>query len=200
MKGLIDIFLTSARVGAMTFGGGYAMLPILQREVVEKKQWNTQEEILDYYALSQCLPGIIMVNTLVFVGKKRKGSVGAWVSAIGAVMPSFVIITLIAALLTAFAEVPAVQSAFAGIRVCVCVLILNSIIKLWGSSVTDKKCLIIFVVVTLASLMLDVTPIAFVILAAVIGILLSCVGKRGKADMKCKHTATKAHEKRGGSK
>ena len=81
MKELIDIFFTSARVGAMTFGGGYAMLPILQKEVVEKKKWNTEEEILDYYALSQCLPGIIMVNTLVFVGQKKKGKIGAFASA-----------------------------------------------------------------------------------------------------------------------
>lgn len=175
MRELIDIFLTSARVGAMTFGGGYAMLPILQREVVEKKKWNTEEEILEYYALSQCLPGIIMVNTLVFVGKKRKGTVGACASALGAVTPSFLIIIAIAALLTAFAEVPAVQNAFAGIRVCVCVLIFNSILKLWKSAVTDKKTLLIFAAVAAGSLFIDITPVAFVLGAAAVGILLTCM-------------------------
>lgn len=206
MRELIEIFLTSARVGAMTFGGGYAMLPILQREVVEKKQWNTQEEILDYYALSQCLPGIIMVNTLVFVGKKRKGIGGAWASALGAVTPSFVIITVIAALLTAFAEVPAVQSAFAGIRVCVCVLIFNSILKLWKSSVGDKKCLLLFLAVALGSLAFDITPIAFVLAAAVIGILLNCMGKRHEQadesgeDVGQAFTSEKSEEKRGKAK
>ena len=177
MKDLIDIFFTSARVGAMTFGGGYAMLPILQKEVVEKKNWNTEEEILDYYALSQCLPGIIMVNTLVFVGKKKKGKVGAVASALGAVTPSFIIITIIAALLTAFADVPAVQNAFAGIRVCVCVLIFNSILKLWGSSVIDKKCLALFILIAIGSLVIDITPILFVVGAGIIGILLNVLAK-----------------------
>ena len=176
MKELIDIFFTSARVGAMTFGGGYAMLPILQKEVVEKKKWNTEEEILDYYALSQCLPGIIMVNTLVFVGQKKKGKIGAFASALGAVTPSFIIITIIAALLTAFADVPAVQSAFAGIRVCVCVLIFNSILKLWKSSVVDKKCLALFIIIAIGSLVVDITPIAFVLGAAVVGILIKALG------------------------
>lgn len=176
MKELIDIFFTSARVGAMTFGGGYAMLPILQKEVVEKKRWNSEEEILDYYALSQCLPGIIMVNTLAFVGQKKKAKAGAFAGALGAVTPSFIIITIIAALLTAFADAPAVQNAFAGIRVCVCVLIFNSVVKLWKSSVADKKCLILFAAITVASLFVDLTPIAFVIGAAIIGIILNVSG------------------------
>lgn len=181
MKDLLDLFFTSARVGAMTFGGGYAMLPILQKEVVEKKKWNTEEEILDYYALSQCLPGIIMVNTLVFVGKKKKGNAGAVASALGAVTPSFIIITVIATLLTVFADVPAVQNAFAGIRVCVCVLIFNSILKLWKSSVIDKKCLVLFLAIAIGSLLIDVTPILFVVGAGIIGILLNVMEKRGGA-------------------
>lgn len=180
MKELLNIFFISARVGAMTFGGGYAMLPILQKEVVEKKKWNSEEEILEYYALSQCLPGIIMVNTLTFVGEKRKGKMGACAAALGAVAPSFIIITIIAALLTAFAEVVAVQNAFAGVRVCVCVLIFNSILKLWKNSVVDKKCLLLFVIVTIASLVVDTTPIAFVLGAAVIGILISVLGGKRK--------------------
>lgn len=199
MKELIDIFFTSARVGAMTFGGGYAMLPILQKEVVEKKQWNTEEEILDYYALSQCLPGIIMVNTLVFVGKKKKGNAGAVASALGAVAPSFIIITIIAALLTAFADVPAVQNAFAGIRVCVCVLIFNSILKLWKSSVVDKKCLVIFLAIAIGSLVIDITPIIFVVGAGIIGILLKVLSKPrngGKAEAK----ASEEDGKRGAEK
>lgn len=179
MKELFDIFLTSARVGAMTFGGGYAMLPILQKEVVEKKKWNTEAEILDYYALSQCLPGIIMVNTLVFVGKNRKGTVGAVSSGLGAVTPSFIIITVIASLLTAFADVPAVQNAFAGIRVCVCVLILNSILKLWKSSVIDKKCLLLFLLIAVGSLAIDITPIIFVVGAGILGVIIKVAEKRG---------------------
>lgn len=179
LKELLQIYITSARVGALTFGGGYAMLPIVQREVVEGKKWCTEEEVLDYYALAQCMPGIIMVNTLGFMGHKRKGTAGAIAAGLGAVTPSIIIITLIAVFLTAFADVPAVQNAFAGIRVCVCVLIFNSILKLWKNSVIDKKCLLIFLAVAICSLVLDITPVAFVIIAAVLGILLHSFGKGG---------------------
>ena len=199
MKELMDLFFTSARVGAMTFGGGYAMLPILQKEVVEKKNWNTEEEILDYYALSQCLPGLIMVNTLVFVGKKKKGKVGAVASALGAVTPSFIIITIIAALLTAFADVPAVQNAFAGIRVCVCVLIFNSILKLWGSSVIDKKCLALFILIAIGSLVIDITPILFVVGAGSVGILLNVLSKPRSGE-KAEVKASEEDGKRGADK
>ena len=173
MKELLQIYLASVRVGALTFGGGYAMLPILQKEVVESKSWNTEEEILDDYALAQCLPGLIMVNTLGLVGQKRRGKAGALAAGLGAITPSLIIITLIAAVLTAFADVPAVQHAFAGIRVCVCVLIFNSILKLWKSSVIDRICLILFFVIVLGSLFFDVTPIAFVVAAAVFGVLMT---------------------------
>ncbi|MCI5698327.1 MAG: chromate transporter [Clostridiales bacterium] len=178
MKKLIEIFFTSMKVGAMTFGGGYAMLPILQKEVIDRKHWNTEEEILDYYAMSQCLPGIIMVNTLVFVGKKQKGRLGAIASALGSVTPSFIIITVIASVLTAFANVPAVQHAFAGIRVCVCILIFNSILKLWRSSVIDNRCLAIFIIVALGSYFLNITPIAFVVGAGIVGLVLHIIYKK----------------------
>ena len=173
LKELLQIYITSARVGALTFGGGYAMLPIVQREVVEGKKWCTEEEVLDYYALAQCMPGIIMVNTLGFMGHKRKGTAGAIAAGLGAVTPSIIIITLIAVFLTAFADVPTVQNAFAGI------LIFNSILKLWKNSVIDKKCLLIFLAVAICSLVLDITPVAFVIIAAVLGILLHSFGKGG---------------------
>ena len=178
LKELFDIYFTSLKVGAMTFGGGYAMLPILQKEVVEKKAWNTEEEILDYYALAQGLPGIIMVNPLGFVGQKRKGTVGAIVSGLGAITPPLIIITIIAALLTAFADVAAVQNAFAGIRVCVCVLIFNSILKLWKSSMVDKKCLAIFLLVAVGSYFIDISPILFVVGSGILGILIQIAGRR----------------------
>ena len=147
--------------------------------MVEGKKWCTEEEVLDYYAIAQCMPGIIMVNTLGFMGHKRKGTAGAIAAGLGAVTPSIIIITLIAVFLTAFADVPAVQNAFAGIRVCVCVLIFNSILKLWKNSIIDKKCLLIFLAVAICSLVLDITPVAFVIIAAVLGILLHSFGKGG---------------------
>lgn len=175
MKELFEIFKAAFRVGIFTFGGGYAMLPILQREVVETRGWVSEEEVLDYYAIGQCLPGVIMVNTMIFVGQKRKGTIGGIVAALGTVCPALIIITLIAALLSNFADLPAVKNAFAGIRVCVCVLIFNAVLKLWKKSVIDWKCLVLFLVVAIGSLLTDITPVVFVILAAVAGIVIKAL-------------------------
>lgn len=172
MKELFEIFAVAFRVGIMTFGGGYAMLPILQREVVENKKWVSEAEVLDYYAIGQCLPGVIMVNTMIFIGQKRKGTVGGIVAALGTVCPALIIITIIAALLTNFAELQIVKKAFAGIRVCVCVLIFNAVVKLWKSSVIDKKCFVIFLLVAALSLFTDITPVLFVIVSALLGIVI----------------------------
>ena len=180
MRELLSIFSAAFRVGIMTFGGGYAMLPILQREVVEKRGWVTEAEVMDYYAIGQCLPGIIMVNTMIFIGQKRRGNLGGLVAALGTVLPSLVIITVIAAVLTNFADIPAVKSAFTGIRVCVCVLVLDAVLKLWKKSVVDKKCFVIFLAVALGSLFLDVTPVVFVLAAAAAGIAIKCLEVREK--------------------
>lgn len=176
LKELAEIYISSAKVGALTFGGGYAMLPILQREIVDNKKWNKEEEILDYYALAQCLPGIIMANTLAFIGHQRKGRLGGLAAAIGAITPSLIIIIIIASLLTRFANVALVQNAFAGVRVCVTVLIFNSILKLWKNSIIDKITLVIFIVVAFGSLLFDVSPVLFVILAGITGILVTLMG------------------------
>ena len=127
MKELIKMFLTFARIGGLTFGGGYAMLPMLQREVVEKHKWATEEELMDYYAIGQCTPGVIAVNTATFIGRSQRGTIGAIFATAGVVFPSFVIICIIAAVLSNFADIAAVKYAFAGIRVCVCVLILTQL-------------------------------------------------------------------------
>ena len=102
MKGLLELFLTFAKVGVMTFGGGMAMLPILQREVVENKGWATDEELTDYFAIGQCTPGIIAVNTATFIGQKQKGVWGGIVATLGVVFPSLIIITVLAGLITSF--------------------------------------------------------------------------------------------------
>ena len=172
MKELADLFLTFARIGGFTFGGGYAMLPILQREVVEKRQWVSDEELMDYYAIGQCTPGIIAVNTATFVGQKTKGIIGGIVATLGVVFPSLVIITIIAAFIQNFADLAIVQNAFAGIRVCVCVLILNAVIKLLKSSVIDKATLVIYAAVAVGAILTSLSPIVFVLLAGIAGILL----------------------------
>ncbi len=169
---LFKLFCTFAVVGVTTFGGGYAMLPALQREVVEKRGWADDEEIMDWYAIGQCTPGVIAVNTATFVGQKQAGAVGGMVATLGVVFPSLVIITIIAAFIQNFAHLPAVQSAFAGIRVCVCVLILNAVVKLWKKSVIDKITLLIFIAVFLCSVFLDISPVIYVVLAALAGIVV----------------------------
>jgi len=180
LKKCSELFWAFASVGVCTFGGGYAMLPILERELVDKRKWATNEELLDYYAIGQCTPGIIAVNTATFIGKKYSGTVGGIVASLGVVFPSVVIITLIAAVLNGFADVPAVKSAFAGIRVCVCVLIFNAVLKLWKNAVKDKAALVLFSVVFIASVFLDISPVIFVLLCAVSGIVLTQIGVRGK--------------------
>ena len=172
MKELWELFITFAKMGVLTFGGGMAMLPILQREVVETKHWATEEEIVDYFAIGQCTPGIIAVNTATFVGQKRKGISGGIVATFGVVFPSLIIITILAGLINNFSDVAWVQNAFAGIQVCVCVLIFNAVLKLLKKSVVDKWTGAIFVLVLLGGVFLNVSPVWFILVAAVLGILL----------------------------
>ena len=159
-------------MGVMTFVGGMAMLPILQREVVEDRHWATEEELVDYYAIGQCTPGIIAVNTATFVGQKRKGALGGIVATLGMVFPSLVIISILAGLITNFSSVTWVQDAFAGIQVCVCVLIFNAVVKLLKKSVIDKRTSVIFLLVMIGSTLLNLSPVWFVLLAALAGIVL----------------------------
>ena len=172
MNILLDLFLTFARIGGLTFGGGYAMLPILQREVAENKKWATEEELMDYYAIGQCTPGVIAVNVATFIGYKMAGFIGGVIATLGVVTPSVVIITLIAAFLSNFADLPIVIHAFNGVRDCVCVLILNAIIKLSKKSVVDKLTFAIFIAVSLLSIVTSLSPIIYIIISGLIGALI----------------------------
>lgn len=180
MKKLLELFVAFAKVGVMTFGGGYAMIPILEREIVDRQGWASGEELMDYYAVGQCTPGVIAVNTATFIGYSVAGVPGGIVATLGVVFPSLVIITVIAGILTNFADIPAVKSAFAAIRVCVCVLIFNAVLKLWKKAVPDKATLILFLLVFIPSVFFDISPIVFVVFCAVAGILLTRWGVRGK--------------------
>ena len=154
-----DLFWTFAKIGVCTFGGGYAMLPALQREVVEKRAWATEEQLTDYFAIGQCTPGVIAVNTATFVGQKQKGAAGGVIATLGVVFPSIVIIMVIAAFLQNFAHLPAVVHAFNGVRACVCALILSSVLKLRKTTIVDKATLGIFLVaLVLAVTGVFVTP------------------------------------------
>ena len=177
---LLDLFLTFAKVGVMTFGGGYAMLPILQREIVDNKKWATNEELVDYFAIGQCTPGVIAVNTATFVGHKNKGVLGGVFATLGVVFPSLIIISLLAGVISVFSHIELVQHAFGGIRVCVCVLIANAVIKLFKKAVVDIPTLIIFLGVALLAYFTPLSPVIFVLIAAAAGVTLKAIGGKKK--------------------
>ena len=181
LKQLFGLFGAFAVVGVTTFGGGYAMLPALQREVVEKRRWASEEEVMDWYAIGQCTPGMIAVNVATFVGYKQKGFSGGLAATLGVITPSMLIITAIAIFLSSFAANPFVIHAFAGIRVCVCVLIFDTVIKLGRKSITDKRTAFIFLSILLISLFSSLSPVFSVIFAGTAGyIFMPDAGKKGK--------------------
>lgn len=178
MEILIDLFITFAKIGAVTFGGGYAMLPILQREIVENKHWGTDEELADYYAIGQCTPGVIAVNVGTFIGRKIAGIPGGVVATLGVVFPSVVIITLLAGVIEAYSSLEWVKHAFAGVRVCVCVLIFNAVTKLFSKSIIDAWTLGMYLLILAGSMFLNLSPVIFVVLAGLAGIILKVMVKK----------------------
>ena len=175
MKELFDLFWTFCKIGALTFGGGYAMLPIIQREIVENKKWSTEKEILDYYAVGQCTPGVIAVNTATFIGYKLRGMTGGIIATIGVVFPSLIIILTIASFLQNFADMAIVQSAFAGIRVAVVALIITTVIKLLKSSIKDYLGVIIAILAFIISAFLGLSPVYVVIAAGLTGFIFKYI-------------------------
>ena len=171
MKELFDLFWTFCKIGALTFGGGYAMLPLIQREIVENKKWSTEKEILDYYAVGQCTPGVIAVNSATFIGYKLRGIIGGIVATLGVIFPSIVIILIIATFLQNFADLAIVQSAFAGIRVAVVALIITTVVKLIKSSIKDYLGVIIAIIAFVISAFIGLSPVYVVIAAALTGFI-----------------------------
>ena len=176
MKELFDLFWTFCKIGALTFGGGYAMLPLIQREVVENKKWSTEKEILDYYAVGQCTPGVIAVNTATFIGFKLRGIVGGIIATLGVIFPSLIIILIIASFLQNFADMAIVQSAFAGIRVAVVALIITTVIKLLKSSIKDYLGVIIAIIAFIISAFIGLSPVYVVIAAGLTGFISKSMG------------------------
>ena len=185
MKELLELFTAFMRIGAVNFGGGYAMLPLLEKDLNEKRHWTTTEELMDYFAIGQCTPGIIALNVSTFIGYKRKGVAGAIAATTGFLSCPIVIILIISAFLTNFADLAIVKNAFAGIRVCVCVLIFQAVLRLWKKSVPDQTALILYLaifLVTVCSRQLPVhVPAALlVIIAGVFGVAWQVVKERRK--------------------
>ena len=171
LKELLVIYWKFFRMGAVTFGGGYAMLPILRREIVQKSHWMGEEDIMDFYALSQGLPGIIAINTSVFIGYHHKKAPGAIAAAFGVVSPSVIIISIIAFFMTGFKDNPYVQHALSAISVCVVALILDSVIGMWKKGVKDTIGLVLCLIILTLSLFTKISPVLLVIVSALVGIV-----------------------------
>lgn len=179
MKILLDLFCAFFRIGLFTIGGGYAMLPMLRREAVEKHEWISEEELLDCYALGQCVPGVIATNAGTFVGYKTSGTPGAAAACIGVVTPSFIIILIIARVLKSAMTLPAVVHAFAGIRAAVAALVLSALISLFKNGVKNKLQLAVFAVAFILTSALGVSPVLVVLTAAAFGIIIELSGVKG---------------------
>lgn len=178
MNVLFQLFVTFMRIGGLTFGGGYAMLPMLEKEAVERRGWISNNELLDYYAVAQCTPGIIASNTAALIGYKVKGAVGAVAASLGVVFPSYVIITIIAAFISNFTDLVVVQNALAGVQVCVAALILSAIVKLWKNSIVDKLTFILFLITCVAMILTSLSPIVAVVVMAVVGIIANAIRRK----------------------
>lgn len=177
MKELLELYFAFLRIGAVNFGGGYAMLPLLEEDLVNKKGWVTTEDLMDYFAIGQCTPGIIALNVSTFIGNKKKGIAGAVAATTGFLTCPVIFILVIAMCLTNFADLPIVQNAFAGIRVCVCVLILEAVMRLWKKAIVDKPAFVIYAVIFLLMafggfLPVKVPAAVLVVAAGIAGILI----------------------------
>lgn len=167
---LTDLYMSFARIGALTFGGGVAMLPMLERECVKRHAWVEEDRLTEYFAIGQCTPGIIAVNTATFIGSKERGFMGALAATLGVISPSIVIILIIASVLKGFAGNPYVVHAFGGIRVAVCALMLNAVIKLAKKNIRDWLGIALAIAAFVLTAVFDLSPVFPVVGSALIGI------------------------------
>lgn len=179
MKDYLALYWAFFKIGGLTFGGGLSMLPMLKYELVQKKGWIDEEKLLDCYAIGQCTPGIIAVNTATYVGYLRKGLMGAISGTLGMISPSVLIITTIFLFLNNFMENVWVQHALAGIKGVVCALMLHTVISLVKKSVVSMLCAVIAILALLVALLTDFPTVLIVVVAAIIGMLYENV-KGGK--------------------
>ena len=180
MRLLLELFVAFFKIGLFTFGGGYAMLPMLQREIQDRHHWVSEEEILDYFAIGQCTPGVIAVNTATFVGVKLAGAFGGAVATLAVVLPSVIIITAISSLLKNFSELMIVRHAFGGIRVAVAALVVSSVWKLYRKGVNGALGNGIFAASLLLVVLLDLSPVWVVLAAILLGIIRTKKGAGNK--------------------
>ncbi len=176
-KGL-ELFLTFMKIGAFTFGGGYAMIPMIQREIVEKKGWITDEDILEIVAIAESTPGPIAVNSATFVGYRVAGVFGSFCATFGVVLPSFLIISLIALVLRQFRELKAVKYAFYGIRAGVLALIIKALVSMYKKSPKGWASYVIMAASFAIAAFTELNVLYIIIGCAVFGLVTSVLMKR----------------------
>ena len=172
MKELFLLFITFAKLGGITFGGGIAMLPLLEAEIIERRKWVDQNELLDYYAIGQCTPGIIAVNVATFIGYRRKGVIGSIVSTLGMIFFPIIIISIIAFFISNLMQFEIVTHALNGIRVVVAAIICNAVVNLAKKSIKGWLTALIAVIVFLLSFLFSLSPVLIVILSTFAGLFL----------------------------
>ncbi|MEZ3487710.1 MAG: chromate transporter [Lachnospiraceae bacterium] len=180
-KKISDLYISFFKIGGLTFGGGLAMLPMLQREVVKKHEWCTEEELLDIYAIGQCTPGIIAVNTATYVGYQQAGFLGSVAGTLGMVSPSLIIICLVASILNNFIHMPVVLHALAGIRIVVCALMLNTVFTMAKKGIIDRLGALVFVIAFLLACFTPVPTAVVIVLAGLTGIIAKYFERRRSA-------------------
>ena len=172
MREYLELFLTFLKMGCLTFGGGYAMIPIVERELIKRKGWLTMEEVMDYYTIAQITPGIIAVNLSTFVGYKKKGPLGGTLTTIGFILPGATLIIIAAFFIRNVEDYPAVISAFAGIRVAVGALILDTVLKLMKGIFKDWKAVAIYTAAFAFSFVWGISPMIIVLCAGLTGLFI----------------------------
>ena len=183
-KTLYQIFKTFFKVGTLLLGGGYVILPLLQAELVDKKGWIQDDELCEYYALGQSIPGIIAANVSIFVGYKLKKTAGALAAILGVISPAFVAIILLAKIMEEIVHLRFVQYIFGGVGIGVLMLIFLAIKEIWRKSVTDKFTCWIFFIIFILSACFKAPPAALVLLAVFIGLWLQVTKKIEFGDRK----------------
>ena len=179
MKEYLEILFAFLKIGLFTFGGGYAMVPIVERELINKRGWTTMDEVMDYYTIAQITPGLIGVNLSTFVGYKKKGVLGGILATLGFVLPGSTLILVAALFISNFAEIPVVQHAFTGIRIAVGALILDTVIKMVKGVFKDIKALVIYIIVFVISVLpsgivpaLIKSPVSLVLISGLVGLFI----------------------------
>lgn len=167
---LLNLFLIFFRVGAFTFGGGYAMIPILEREFVTQRGWITSEDMLNYVAIGQSTPGIIAVNMATFIGYRRCKTLGSAAATLGVITPSVIIISIIAAFISNFSEYVYVQKALSGINIAVAVILVSAVWDLGKKSIADIIGFALAVIAFIAVVVFDINSIWLILFALVVGI------------------------------